>query len=159
MRRHQSRPSGSTTCSTWPDCSEAARLQHRASKNATSMGQCNRHHQSTHGCKNIDQRLPNCLLETNYKGINSKIQVRNKEAKALTISQCQETSLQHKNKESFFSGATGFDPRRFRTAPRRIYHVLCLLHDVVTKVHYHLQVLQKACGCRRFSFSPSQEPR
>ena len=69
---------------------------------ATSMGQCNRHHQSTHGCKSINQWLPKCLLETNYKGINSKTQVRNKEAKALTISQWQESSLQHKKQRVVF---------------------------------------------------------
>ena len=48
-----------------------------------------------------------------------------------------------KTKSRFFE-ATGFNPtQRFRTAPQGIYHVLCLLQDVVTKVHYHLQVLRR----------------
>ena len=51
-------PPGPTALTTAESCKQ---------EYATSMGQCNRHHQSTHGCKGINQRLPNCLLETNYK--------------------------------------------------------------------------------------------
>ena len=85
------------------------------------MGQCNRHHQSTHGCKTINQRLQNCLLETNYKGTNSKTQAKKlKKPKLLTISQCQKTNLQHKKQTGIFLGHRIQDPQRFRTAPLRI---------------------------------------
>ena len=85
------------------------------------MGQCNRHHQSTHGCKTINQRLQNCLLETNYKGTNSKTQAKKlKKPKLLTISQCQKTNLQHKKQTGIFWGHRIQDPQRFRTAPSRI---------------------------------------
>ena len=112
------------------------------------MGQCNRHHQSTHGCKTINQRLQNCLLETNdkAKSANSTQKILKQEVlqsntlklisakapmipkhknkfkkpKLLTISQCQKTNLQHKKQTGIFLGHRIQDPQRFRTAPLRI---------------------------------------